>query len=899
MPFCTQCAHAIPEGARFCPNCAAPAPEVAQAAQPAARGATEATTIESDGSSHSSWTPAGRFEPGSRFGTRYRIVALLGKGGMGEVYRADDLDLGQSVALKFLLAEKATRPGMLSQFRSEVRTARLIAHPNVCRVYDIGETDGQVFLSMEYIDGEDLASVLRRLGRLTPDKALEIARELCRGLAAAHEAGMLHRDLKPANVMIDGRGRARITDFGLAGLATDLAREGQAAGTPTYMAPEQLAQGRVSVRSDVYSLGLLLYELFTGRRAFEAKSLAELRQMQESGSITAPSDLARDIDPAVERVIMHCLEHDPDSRPTSAYAVLAALPGGDPLAAALAAGETPSPELVANSGERGVVSPRKVAIWFSLALLSLGLWNGTIGPDFRPLTQSTQVLSVRANDLMTSTGALPRLPGHTAEGFALNRAQLGYEVKHAPVHTQSASAVYFWRRWSPRTLRPLSVHMALVQPDDPPAIASGEATILLDPAGRLIGLRAVPPDTGTVSATGHPAWSLLWAAAGLDSSALVAAPLVRPVPATCDSAAAWSTHLPWSGEAVRIQAGASRGRLVDFSISHDWGASTNTIDSPQPYQDVTGWVGLVFQGLPLLVSLFFGIRNLKLGRGDWRGATRIALFVFVTNLLIGAFSTRLSEDGLLGGLSDLLLSRTFNHALLHGFWMWFAYVALEPYVRRLWPRMLVSWARLISGRWRDPLVGRDVLLGSMIGAALMTLGLTVAAAGVRFGLIRVPTALTPEMLLALSSLPNTACEIAYCASICIGATLSGLVSILAFRLLLRATWPALAITLALYTSLSAPALAGTFGWPWALIVAVVQAGVLFVLFRYGVLACTVAIFVQGMLSSVVASLSLSSWYADRVLVPVLLMLALFVYGAWAALAGKPIFGDPLREPARR
>jgi hypothetical protein len=178
---------------------------------------------------------------------------------------------------------------------------------------------------MEYIDGEDLATVIR-LGRPTPEKALEIARELCRGLAAAHEAGMLHRDLKPGNVMIDGRGRARITDFGLAGLAADLMREGQVAGTPAYMAPEQLAQGKVSVRSDVYSLGLVLYELFTGRRAFEATSLSELRQLQESGSITTPSDLARGIDPAVERVIMHCLEHDPDSRPTSAYAVLAALP---------------------------------------------------------------------------------------------------------------------------------------------------------------------------------------------------------------------------------------------------------------------------------------------------------------------------------------------------------------------------------------------------------------------------------------------------------------------------------------------------------------------------------------------------------------------------------------------
>ncbi len=260
----------------------------------------------------------GRFDPGTRLGTRYRIVALLGRGGMGEVYRADDLELGQSVALKFLPPGVAANATELARFRNEVRIARQIAHPNVCRVYDIGDADGHVFLSMEYIDGEDLAAVLRRMGRPTPDKAVELARQVCLGLAAAHEAGMLHRDLKPANIMVDGRGRARITDFGLAGLAVELARGGQIAGTPAYMAPEQLTDGTVSVRSDIYSLGLVLYELFTGKRAFTAASPAELRRMQDSSSVTSPSDLARDIDPAVERLILHCLERDPDARPASA-----------------------------------------------------------------------------------------------------------------------------------------------------------------------------------------------------------------------------------------------------------------------------------------------------------------------------------------------------------------------------------------------------------------------------------------------------------------------------------------------------------------------------------------------------------------------------------------------------
>jgi serine/threonine-protein kinase len=147
---------------------------------------------------------------------RYRIVGLLGRGGMGEVYRADDLTLGQPVALKFLPVPAASDAAALARFHNEVRTARQVSHPNVCRIHDLGDSDGEPFLTMEYVDGEDLASLLRRIGRLPADKAIESARQLCAGLAAAHDIGVLHRDLKPANVMLDGRGVVKITDFGLA-----------------------------------------------------------------------------------------------------------------------------------------------------------------------------------------------------------------------------------------------------------------------------------------------------------------------------------------------------------------------------------------------------------------------------------------------------------------------------------------------------------------------------------------------------------------------------------------------------------------------------------------------------------------------------------------------------------
>jgi serine/threonine protein kinase len=166
----------------------------------------------------------GRFVAGTVLANRYRIVSLLGIGGMGEVYKAEDLRLDLPVALKFLPETLAMSPSALARFHAEARIARL-SHPNVCRVHDIGDVDAFQFLTMEFIDGEDLASLLRRIGRLPADKALEIARQLCAGLAAAHDASVLHRDLKPHNVMIDGRGRVRITDFGVAAIAREVRQE--------------------------------------------------------------------------------------------------------------------------------------------------------------------------------------------------------------------------------------------------------------------------------------------------------------------------------------------------------------------------------------------------------------------------------------------------------------------------------------------------------------------------------------------------------------------------------------------------------------------------------------------------------------------------------------------------
>lgn len=184
---------------------------------------------------------SGNFVAGTILASRYRIIGLLGKGGMGEVYKAEDIKLSQIVALKFCLIS-SKRQNALERFIGEVRTARQVSHPNVCRVFDIGEIDGRHFLSMEFIDGDDLSSLLRRIGRLPSERAVEIARQLCVGLSAIHQAGILHRDFKPANVIIDGKGKARITDFGIAGLAEEIEKTRFASARPLICRRSRFAE---------------------------------------------------------------------------------------------------------------------------------------------------------------------------------------------------------------------------------------------------------------------------------------------------------------------------------------------------------------------------------------------------------------------------------------------------------------------------------------------------------------------------------------------------------------------------------------------------------------------------------------------------------------------------------
>jgi len=306
---CPTCAAEI-EGPGLCPNCSA--------GLQSATVSIDATESVLTPSSLSTPVP-GTFPSGTLVAGRYRVVRYLRGGGMGTIYQAEDLKLNVPVALKFLRPKHANDPRVLELLLNEVRLAREIAHPNVCRLFDVGDIDGQHFLSMEYVEGEDLASLLRRIGRLPQDKAITIGLEICHGLEAAHRRGIVHRDLKPSNLMIDSTGHAKIMDFGLAILASSLDGSTHAAGTPVYMAPEQRG-GQFSVQTDVYAVGLVLYELFTGRKA-------RLDRLSSGDSPTPLplADAATDLDPNIERLIRHCLEQDPGLRPSSVSAIGARL----------------------------------------------------------------------------------------------------------------------------------------------------------------------------------------------------------------------------------------------------------------------------------------------------------------------------------------------------------------------------------------------------------------------------------------------------------------------------------------------------------------------------------------------------------------------------------------------
>jgi serine/threonine-protein kinase len=458
------------------------------------------------------------------------------------------------------------------------------------------------------------------------------------------------------------------------------------------MSPEQKSGKEVTTRSDIYSLGLVLYEMFTGKP-------------RSTGRGSSPSELVKDLDPAIERVILRCLEDDPKRRPSSALNVAMALPGGDPVQAALEAGETPSPEMVAASGPTEGLRPRTavtLAAGIAVGLLALVL----LTPKVRmlsqlPLEYPPEVLAEKARDIARSLGYTERA-AESVRGLAYNGDHVGYlktKISGGEAWRKTLlnppSPVSFWYRQSRVPMIATSeVGPPITTPNNPPVSLPGMISVTLDLDGSLRRFRAIPDPLDAPA--GDPSWTSLFAAARLDPSQFAKADPQVPLPLGADTRAAWTG--PYRGRAdlpVRIEAAAAHGKPAYFEVVWPW-----TQNRPaQPFFLNLGIVVVV----SFVASCLVARHNLRTGRGDTRGAVRLLVFFTFAALATVGLTTNFAGLGNIGGLLWTAMGDALVLAL--------GYLALEPWARRQWPQAMVTWSRVLEGRWRDPAVWRDVLLG--------------------------------------------------------------------------------------------------------------------------------------------------------------------------------------------
>jgi serine/threonine protein kinase len=816
---------------------------------------------------NSSVPEEGRFVPGTLLAGRYRIIGLLGQGGMGEVYRATDLTLGQSIALKFLSSGAVLSGGLLERFHGEVRVARQVSHPNVCRVYDIGEAEGMPFISMEYIDGEDLATLLLRIGRLPAERAVEIARRICAGLAAAHSKGVIHRDLKPQNIMLNRRGEIMIMDFGLAAIAGQLSGSEARNGTPAYMAPEQLKGTEVTAKSDIYALGLVLFELFTGKRPFEGDSIQKLIQLQEAAHFPSMVSVAIDIDPAVEKIIRRCLDPDPAKRPSTALAVASALPGGDPLALALADGETPSPELVASAGKTGGLPLRYSLACLAVVLVCVAaafpLKQAKVAFYRTPSDFPPDVLRQKARDIAASFG-YTRKPADTVLWLNQRLELLLYldkrpEPRDWPRWLASESPISAMYR---EALQPLIAQPAGdVTLNEPPPTAPGMVNLEIDGQGRLRDFRAYPysqPDSLPEPVSPET----VFRAAQLDFSKFTeVAPATIP-PTASDQIRAWrGPHPAISNAAVTVEIASWKGRVTSARFVSPWSASDHQTSSfwqsiPDRLSSFLSCVGVVF-------ALVLARRNWTRERADRRGALRIASASFLLSLMVWTGTAHIP----LGDSTLQLVSNRIAFTLFYAVLLFVLYIALEPALRSRWPQSIVTWNRVLTGRWQDARVAAHVLIGAAAGALLWTCTelLLIAAAD---GLNTVG---------GLFTLNGTRQWIAGTANRAQSALVFGLFIffvIFALRTVLRKDWLAALATAVVLASQQAD-LATSINWDVMLFVYVLLFSAFgLVLLRVGLVSTISALFFLNTLNGLTLGTDLSTWYAPTGFATLAFMLAI-------------------------
>ena len=842
---------------------------------------------------------ASRGFPGATLLGRYRIISALGKGGMGEVYRADDLRLHQQVALKFLPQDLLDDPDLLARLHQEVRIARQISHRLVCRVHDIAEVDGDTFLTMEFIDGEDLGSLLKRIGRLPEDKGIEIAHQLCEGLAAVHEKGIVHRDLKPLNIMIDGRGQARLTDFGLAVIADTIPTADFLSGTPGYMAPEQLAGGKPTVQSDLFALGLVLYEIFTGRRAFPAKTREELVRLYDEHRPVPVGDLVPGLDPRVAKVVRHCLEREPSQRPKSIQEVAASLPKPDPLATALAEGKTPSPETVANALTRGTLAPpvatallvaTVLGVVAAAALASRASISGLV-----PLKRSPHALAGRARAVLNRLGCDDN-PADERHTFYYDYNYLNFTVqtdstagRWRALATGESPAVGFWYRQSPQYLVASGMsprqYPGVVTLADPPPVLPGMASVVLDPNGRLIEFAHVPDRQRTEpSKTSEVDFRPLFEEAKLDWSRAEASVPAWAPPFFVEQRVAWIVPSVDRPDApLRAEAALEQGQLVYFKVYRGpWDQPDAPRGHLQPEPPLFQYIYAALFCLVVVGACWLARRNQRVGLGDVTGALRLAIFLFACHMIC----MTMAADHVPSFRDEAAwLMRAVGFAAVWSSLCGLLYFALEPYVRRRWPWRMISWNRLLAGRFNDPMVGRDFLIGGLLGVCLTLMLQLAVVLPPYFGR---PSPL--PIMTWLTAFTNVPFHLVMELPPAIRDELLWFFLFFFLVLFVRREWLASILLLAVivtYFLVQEPEL-HVF---WVALLGATVTASLYVTLRFGLLAVTVGAFCCYFLYQVPLSLDFSSWYRWQSVIYMLWPILLAGIGFFIARGGQSSFRE--------
>ncbi|HVR38732.1 MAG TPA: protein kinase, partial [Thermoanaerobaculia bacterium] len=616
-------------------------------------------------------------------------------------------------------------------------------------------------------------------------------------------------------------------------------------GTPAYMAPEQLEGREVTVRSDIYALGLVLYEIFTGVRAIERP-------------FAPPSEFASDIDPAIERMILRCLDPDPAMRPESVVSILRELPALDPLAAAVAAGETPTPAMLAAALQRGDLRAAVAWALFGIAIASIvavaALASRTTILGRTPL-KSPEVLRERATEILDAAGASPAMGDH-ASRFFLDRKRL---------------RLFFLDRRSPDTMMPRGPERVL-DDDDPPFNVPGMTSVRVDGGGRLLELAIVPPQRrDALTRSAIPAEPLL-RFTGFDPVTLRSVAPAWTAPVDSDEKRAWIAP-----NGMRIETASYFGRPVWLSV----------IDEKQlvpraPFS--TSWIAtrtfMVALVLIPSVLLLLAWNNFRSRAGDRKGALRLGATAFV--LFAVALFLRAHHPGTLFE-EWIMASTAMAYAVFLGAMLGIFYFAAEPFARRRWAAMMISWTRLLAGRWRDAMVGRDVLIGTIAGAAVILAGELIVEMA--------PLFREDAVLVATATPLSSIWQAFYYLLRNVGEAIFRGVSAVSLLLIVRSVTKRIGIATVVASFIVALTfvddIEGSLAFSAAYAV-VVGAMVYVVLYRFGALALSASAFTALTLRRLPLTLDPSSWYFGRSLLALGLIAALAAYGFVVATGGRRI-----------